>query len=925
MPDAEISAPPAANPARSRRSGRRSASIATLLALLASLFVLVPAQAASAASAPLLPIGPNGAVTATAVDASSGVTYLAGSFTRWGVQSGSGAAVASDGTVQQAFPAVAGGSVLASAPDGAGGFYIGGTFTIVGGESHQRIAHILGDGTVDPNWTPGASDAVRAIAVVGSTVYLGGSFTAVTTEAGGTVTRLRLAAFGSDGALSTWAPSASSMVFALAATDSTVYVGGGFTAVTPSGGVAASRSRLAAFSTAGTGALTDWAPAADWNVTAMALSGSTLFIGGSFNRITPVGGSATDRGRLAAIATDTTGTLGSWAPSVDGSVSALDVVGVTIYVGGSFTTMSGGVGAAKPRASIGAVGTGGTGALRDFAPTLNGSVSAITTVGDELVVGGAFTSVTPVGGSATGRDRLAAFALSSGALDSWNPGADGSVSTVAAAGSTAFVGGAFTMLGGSVRTRLAALDSTGTLTSWAPTVNNTVNAIAVADSRVFVGGSFTTATGMGGVATNRTYLAAFSADAAALTSWAPISNGSINTFAVVGSTLYMGGPFSYITPVGGSGTLRYNLAGVSTTGTGTLSALTVGFDDAVRTLKYVGDTLYVGGSFTQARAGSGSWNTRRRAAAVTLSGSGSLTSWAPSFDNAVNSIVVADTTVYLGGSFTQVYVNNAWVPRNRVAAVTTAGVLTDWRPAFNDRVDSLLLSGTKLYVGGSFTSVTPSGGSAAVRNRLALVGTADLGALATWAPSADGAVSVLQFSSASELLIAGSFSTVTGTGISAGSGLARAAITLPPAAPGAPTLVTAGADNLTVTWTSPTPVWNPVTGYDVTYARLRTGPYITPTSGSCATTVVGTACVIAGLSPSSPYFVKVAARNADGASETSERSVALQTLPAGSGPGVPTEVLATPGDTTIGLLGTAGHHRWSQHLRLSGLPRRELH
>ncbi|MTA78548.1 MAG: hypothetical protein F2520_09825, partial [Actinobacteria bacterium] len=901
MPQAVLTdTPTSPSEAKGHRS-RRLAAFGTLLTLLASLFVLVPAQAATAASAPLLPIGPNGAVTATAVDSATGTTYVGGSFTRWGVQTGAGAGVGSDGEVKRAFPAVTGGTVLASAPDGAGGFYIGGTFTAVGGEVHTRVAHILGDGTVDSGWTPSASDAVRTISVVGTTVYVGGSFTSVTSSGGTSANRSRLAAFGADGSVRSWAPSVSNTVFALVATNTTVYVGGGFTSVALGGGVVASRSRLAAFSATGSGSLTDWAPAADWNVAAMTLVDSTLYIGGSFTSITPVGGSATPRGRLAAISADTTGTLTSWAPSVDGTVSALKVFGIQVYVGGNFTSMSGGVGAAKPRSSLGLVGTEGVGTLRDWAPAVSGSVSTIEASSSDLLIGGKFSSVTPAGGTATSRDNIASLARTGGSLNNWNLSADGEVSTILLSGQTTFVGGAFTMLGGSVRDRLAAFDSSGALTSWAPSVNGAVAALAVADSRVFVGGAFTTATGMGGTATNRSYLAAFSLDGATLTSWAPVSNGSVNTFVVSGSTLYLGGPFSYITPVGGSATLRYNLAGISTTGTGTLSALSVGFDDAVRTLQLVGDTLYVGGSFTQAKNGSGSWTTRRRAASVNLASAGSLNSWAPSFDNAVTSLAVADTTVYVGGYFTQVYISNAWVSRNRIAAVTTAGVFTDWKPAFNERVDAIVVNGSKVYLGGAFTSVTPVGGSATSRKYLAVIDAAGSGAVGSWAPSADAAVSSLKLVSPTELAVAGSFSMIAGSGLFAGAGLATVPIAVSPPVPGTPTLVSAGADNLTVTWVAPSAVWNPVTGYDITFSSTRNGSYTTPTSGSCATSVSGTSCTIEGLRPSRPYYVKVMARNADGTSETSAASALLRTLPAGTGPGVPSSVLVTPGNTTIGI------------------------
>ena len=76
------------------------------------------------------------------------------------------------------FPIVVG-SVAATAPDGAGGWYIGGTFTQVGGVPRSNLAHILANGTVDPSFDPGADAFVSAIAVSANAVYAGGGFTVV--------------------------------------------------------------------------------------------------------------------------------------------------------------------------------------------------------------------------------------------------------------------------------------------------------------------------------------------------------------------------------------------------------------------------------------------------------------------------------------------------------------------------------------------------------------------------------------------------------------------------------------------------------------------------------------------------------------------------------------------------------------------------
>src|SRR5437867_10194349 len=80
------------------------------------------------------------------------------------------------------FPKVAG-SVAAMAPDGIGGWYIGGEFTAVGGKPRSCLAQIRADGSVS-DWNPSVTGspgyidppAVSAIAVLGDRIYVGGGF-----------------------------------------------------------------------------------------------------------------------------------------------------------------------------------------------------------------------------------------------------------------------------------------------------------------------------------------------------------------------------------------------------------------------------------------------------------------------------------------------------------------------------------------------------------------------------------------------------------------------------------------------------------------------------------------------------------------------------------------------------------------------------
>ena len=69
---------------------------------------------------------------------------------------------------------VTGGAVQAAIADGAGGWYIGGTFTSVGGVGRPGLAHLLADGTLDTAFVSPPLGQVRSLALDGGRLYVGG-------------------------------------------------------------------------------------------------------------------------------------------------------------------------------------------------------------------------------------------------------------------------------------------------------------------------------------------------------------------------------------------------------------------------------------------------------------------------------------------------------------------------------------------------------------------------------------------------------------------------------------------------------------------------------------------------------------------------------------------------------------------------------
>ena len=711
----------------------------------------------------------NGTVYASAL--SGNTLYIGGWFTHVGPATGGGVPIGT-ATAQPVgtFPKVTG-NVMATASDGAGGWFIGGNFTAVGGVARTNLAHVLADNSVaawDPGPTFGAAAAyVYALAVSGSTVYVGGSFTNI----GGQARNHLAAVDASTGLATAWDPNPTGAlypyVYALAVSGPTVFVGGHFDAigglqkrclgavsaatglasnlfpsVTPEvkalavsgstlfvGGTiqfAGSQQRLnlaAVDATTGSVRLT-FAPQVSGEVSALAVSGSTLYVGGNFPFVNGVA-----RNCLAAVDA-TSGALGSWDPNVTApdsgnpdalGVKALTVNGSIIYVGGGFTAVGG-----QTRSNLAAVDAA-TALPTAWDPTTNATVFALGASGSTVYAGGEFTSI---GGEL--RRGIASLDVTTGAVTDWNPDPDGQlvfVLALAVDGPTVYAGGEFWSIGGQPRNRLAAVDATsGLATPWDPNPDSQVAALLKSGSTVYVGGGFAN---IGGQARSR--IAALNAATGLATSWNPNPTGtaSVSVLVMSGSTLYVGGLFSNM-----GGQPRSCLAAVDAS-TGLATPFDPNFNSTVYTLALSGSTLYAGGSFTsiggQPRSCIGAVN------AVT----GAVTPWDPNATSpdftTMGCLVVDGSTVYAGGRYTGI----GGQPRNRLAALdATTGLASDWDPnAVGGNpctVLTMIVSGSRLYAGGEFLSMggTPHSNLAAL----------PIPSTSTAAPEAasDGAILYLQ-------------------------------------------------------------------------------------------------------------------------------------------------------------------------------------
>jgi len=368
--------------------------------------------------------------------------------------------------------------------------FVGGAFDTISGQSRDCIAAL--DATTGNvlawNPIPCSNGGVNALAVSGTMVYAGGNFTSISMQS-----RNYIAAFdATTGNVLPWDPNANSIlnplanygIFSLAVNGTTVYAGGSFTSI---GGQ--SRNNIAALD-ATTGNALPWNPDASnpeliSTVYSLAVSGTTVYAGGNFSRI---GGQI--RYYIAALDA-TTGNALAWNPNAEGScVYSLAVSGTTVYAGGSFGNIGG-----QSRNYIAALDAT-TGNATPWNPNavaaaIGGGYDPICIY--SLVVHG--TTVYAVGAFDTigglGRKYIAALDAITGNATAWTPNPNGIVHSLAVSGTTVYAGGSFTSIGGQSRNNIAALDaSTGNALGWNPQADSPVLSLAVNGSTVYAGGDF---------------------------------------------------------------------------------------------------------------------------------------------------------------------------------------------------------------------------------------------------------------------------------------------------------------------------------------------------------------------------------------------------------------------------------------------------
>jgi hypothetical protein len=339
-----------------------------------------------------------------------------------------------------------------------------------------------------------------------------------------------------------------------------------------------------------------------------ALNGTVNALDASGPGVVHAGGAFTDAGGDPNADYIASWAGGSWkalgSPTLNGAVFALASKGGKVYAGGVFTNAGG-----DPDADFLAAWDGtkwGT-VCKATGPAITGNVSALQIVGSTIYVGGSFQN----GAGIASADYLLACDLATGAPRS-TVARDGEFSgtvyaLTADSRGTLYAGGGFINLGNVAADHVAYLDGSGWHALGAGTgaggpVDTFVRSLASSGASVYVGTDSVDVAGIPQadhvVKWNGSAWSAMGSNAAGADGWFPASS-SINALTSSGSRVFAGGSFQnangdaladFVAYFDGS---AWHPIGTSVAGNGSLQG-------QINALAVSGGQLYAGGNFSNA-------------------------------------------------------------------------------------------------------------------------------------------------------------------------------------------------------------------------------------------------------------------------------------------------------------------------------------
>jgi len=730
---------------------------------------------------------PNGNVISILLSKDESKIYIGGSFTT--LQPNGASTTTSryslarlniDGTVDGDFWVTTDGTVNSLALTSDGSLVFAGTFTQIASAADAdndtvyprwRMAKVSAAGVVDTTFDPAANNTVTHLIMQDDKIVLAGLFTQLTPNGGSSVERNYIARLNADGTADTTFDLkldrlAGNEVTALAvqSSDTSLVFAGTFNSLQPVGTTTRQlRNRLVRIKSDGSfDASLDVDLAGQANVTINAVSvdvGGTVVVAGKFDKFNGAPGAG-----LARFSSDgSSDTL--FSANVTGTVNALAILPSASEVD---TQMAG----------LAAFNSDGT-LNETFAPTyedqLTGVVDSIALQSDgRALVGGSFY----FHADSSTTMYLARYAITGKRDTTFAPVLNGEVYSVAIqSDGKILIGGAFTTIDSNTQAYLARLNSDGSLdTDFTPWVNAAVYTVVLtSDQKILIGGAFTSLESNADATTtySRNGLALLAADGTVDTEFDPKPNSATRVITLQSDgKILIGGDFTKLYPNGAStGTARNRIARLTAAGK-IDESFNPNADSSVYAIALQSDgKILVGGAFQKIDSTS-------HAHIARLNTDGSLdTTFRTIANQSVSRFLIDGSSILISGSFS--FVGYADDSSNVIARSALAEVsLTDgtidagFAPDLDSYAGALAkLSNGAILVGGAFTSVqsaaayvvggsfTKINGSAA--KNLALV--SSHGSLnASFSPSPNGAVNVVQMLPDTQIVVAGNFTQISG-------------------------------------------------------------------------------------------------------------------------------------------------------------------
>lgn len=481
-------------------------------------------------------------------------------------------------------------------------------------------------------------------------------------------------------------------------------------------------------------------------VTAIAIDAAgNLYVGGYF--LNAGDNSAADYiARWDGASWSAMGSNGAADGALNANVFAIATQGTAVYIGGQFTNVNNN-GVPVPEADYlarwdgslwSAVGHNGSGD-----GSLSAFVKTLAVSGSDLYIGGAFTNVTDNGVTLTAADYIARWDGANWHGLGSNGAANGALNhgvwaIALGGGGELYAGGGFT----NVNNNGVVLPTADYVARWdgadwtalgdngagTGSLNSDVYSLLVVGNDVYMGGTFTDVNNQGTILTAADYLVRW--DGA---NWTALGSdgsadgsllSSVHALAANGTTLYAGGDFPYVeNSVGEMITAASSLAqwdGADWSAVDPAAPTNGSLNGMVYALAVQGTAVYVGGSFMNVIDQDGvalpeadfiaKWDGEHWSALGSNgAGDGAL-------DRSVACLVIGpDGALYVGGSFTNV--------RNGAVLLSAADYLARWdgenwtavgagadgNGALNNVVNAITFDGDEMIVGGAFTNVNDNG------------------------------------------------------------------------------------------------------------------------------------------------------------------------------------------------------------------------